>query len=467
MKREHSKDMLRKKVAQFIDAHGLFTAGDTVVVAVSGGADSVALLDILASLAELRLTLFIAHVNHLLRGVESDGDEAFVRHLGQRYGIPVETVRVDVKELARQQKRSLEDAGRVARYDFFARVARQCDADAVALAHHTGDQAETVLMRLLRGAGGSGLSAMAPKSVGNLVRPLLALTREEIETYLKHRGLPYRNDSTNSDTSLLRNRIRHELLPILGTYNPAVSDRLAATARALARDEEILEMITVAAFARHGRVGAARVAMDRAGCLAEPEGIRYRLYRRAILLARGGLERIASCHLEEIDRMLFSTRPHLDLSLPDGVRVSRSYDTLSFYQGDEIQIYDMAETVIHVPGVQTIPGGFRLTVEERTPHGAGLFASPCVAWFDAAAVPFPWQVRTFRPGDRIIPFGMTGTKKVKDLFIDEKVPRDIRRRIPLVFTGGRLVWVATLRVSAEAAVTDRTCRAIRAEVLEI
>jgi len=466
MERVISKEMLRTKVAAFIAEHHLFTEGDTVVVAVSGGADSVALLDILSSLAEPRLRLVIAHLNHLLRGVESDGDEEFVRSLGQRYGIPVETARVDVKGLARREKRSLEEAGRMARYDFFARVARQYHAAAIALAHHAGDQAETVLMRLIRGAGGTGLCAMAPKCAGNLVRPLLAVTREEIEVYLEHRGFTYRNDSTNSDTGLLRNRIRHELLPLLRTYNPAVRDRLAATARAFARDEEVLEMITDAAFVRHGRVDDDRVALDRTGCLAEPEGVRYRLYRRAILLARGGLERIASGHLEEIDGMLISARPHLDLSLPGGVRVSRSYDTLSFYQGHDKQACDTVETFIHGPGIHTAPCGFRLTVEERTPPGAGLDASPRVAWFDAAAVPFPWTVRTFRPGDRIVPFGMTGTKKVKDLFMDEKVPRDARRRLPLVFTGGKLVWVATLRVSAEAAVTDRTGRAIRVEVLE-
>ncbi|HLO27251.1 MAG TPA: tRNA lysidine(34) synthetase TilS [Geobacteraceae bacterium] len=458
---------MKTKVAKAIAEHSLFNAGDTVVVAVSGGADSVALLDMLASLEELRLKLVAAHLNHSLRGDESDGDESFVRKLASDYGLPAEIARVDVKGLSRRKRLSLEEAGRVARYEFFLDIARSYGAHSIALAHHADDQAETVLMRLLRGAGGTGLCAISPKSGATLVRPLLAVTRTEIETYLAQRNLPYRTDSTNRDTEFLRNRVRMELIPYLETYNPAVRDRLVATAEALARDEEVLTGVTDAAFARHGREGQGVITLDVCGCRAEPAGVRYRLYRRGILLAKGNLDRVGSGHLRDIDTMLFSRNPQMMLCLPDGLRVSKCYTEISFFPASVEKKPVSWEKAVEGPGVYTLPGGYRLMVEEVDPLECRKNPSPHVACFDAVAAPFPWLLRTFRPGDRIMPFGMTGHKKVKDLFIDEKIPMASRRRIPLLFSGDRLLWVSTLRTSAEGCVTDRSRRAVSVEILDM
>ena len=458
---------MKKKIIQAIADHRLFDEGDTVVVAVSGGADSVALLHVLASMDVLRLKLVVAHLNHMLRGVESDDDENFVRELAARYGLPAEFAAVEVKGVSREKKLSLEEAGRVARYDFLNVVARRHRARSIALAHHADDQAETVLMRLVRGAGATGLCAISPRSAGNLVRPLLTVTRDEIEAYLSQKGLAYRTDSTNSDIVFLRNRVRLELIPYLETYNPAIRDRLVATADALARDEEVLEGVTDAAFARHGREERGAVTLDVAGCREEPAGVRLRLYRRAVLRAKGDLERISSGHLRDIDRMLLSPKPHMMLSLPDEMRVAKSYATISFFPAPAAAHPAGYETVIAGTGVYDLPGGYRLTVEEGIPSAAWEVHSPREACFDGEAAPFPWLLRTFRAGDRIVPFGMTGHKKVKDLFIDEKVPMDRRRRIPLLFSGNRLLWVGTVRVSAEAAVTARTRMAIHAEILDM
>ncbi|HTP66172.1 MAG TPA: tRNA lysidine(34) synthetase TilS, partial [Geobacteraceae bacterium] len=404
---------MKKKVAQFIAEHRLCREGDTVIVAVSGGADSVALLDVLASLAELRLRLVVAHLNHTLRGTEADDDETFVRQRAQVYGLPAETATVDVKELSRMGKLSLEEAGRAARYAFFKDVAFRHGAQSIALAHHADDQAETVLMRLLRGTGATGLCAISPKSGGNLVRPLLAVTRREIEAYLIHHGLSYRHDSSNSDTDFLRNRIRLELIPYLETYNPAVRGRLVVTAEALARDEEVLKGITDAAFARCCREERDAVTLDATSCRAEPAGVRFRLYRRAVLLAKGGLERIGSGHLRGIDMMLFARKPHMSLTLPDGLTVAKSYTTLSFFPASDEKESASYETVVEGPGVYHLPGGYLLTVEESPPPESWEDISPDTACFDADAAPFPWLLRTSRGGDRIVPLGMTGHKKVK------------------------------------------------------
>jgi tRNA(Ile)-lysidine synthase len=454
-----------KKILRFIKENSLFSAGGTVVVAVSGGADSVALLDILASLPELKLNLVAAHMNHLLRGAESDGDEEFVRKLAESYGVPILVKRVDVAESARRERRSLEDAGRVARYAFFDEVAALHQAHAVALAHHADDQAETVLLRLLRGAGGSGLCAMAPRSAGRYVRPLLGVTRGEIEAYLLRRELTFRTDSSNADMDFLRNRIRHELIPSLARYNPAIAERLTGTARALAADEEFLEAATDAAFARHVTLSSGRVLMALPGVRSEPRGIRLRLYRRVISQAKGDLLRVGFQHLQDIDRLVFSSKPHLTLVLPDRLQMARSYEEISFALAEEKKQSFNAEFFVDRPGIYPLPGGGSLAVDYVIPPDDLRSVPATTAWFDPAKAPFPWLVRSFRPGDRLSPFGMVGQKKVKDLFIDTKLPVASRRRIPLLFCGATLLWVGGVRVSNAACLTERTESAVRVEII--
>ncbi len=458
-------DNLKKKVLRYIEGNNLFAPGDTVVVAVSGGADSVALLDILASLREFRLKLVVAHLNHLLRGAEADEDEGFVRKLAESYGLPVEVRRIDVREIAGREGRSLEDAGRSARYAFFDALAASHEAQVVALAHHADDQAETVLLRLLRGAGGSGLCAMAPKSAGRYVRPLLNVTRGEIEEYLRKRGIAWRTDSSNDDADFLRNRIRHELIPLLSTYNPAISERLAATAQALAADEEFLETATTTTFARHGVKGAEGVTLSVAGVLAEPRAIRLRLFRRAILLVRGDLARISFRHLQELDHLLFSSRPHLALTLPDGLHAAKSYGEISI-STDKVQSPLQPDEICLIgPGRYPLPGGWVLAIDLARPPDDLKSAPATTAYFDLDQAPFPWRVRTFRPGDRFSPFGMGGHKKVKELFIDAKIPFSLRCRIPLLFCGDTLLWVGGMRRSSAALLSDRTKTVARAEIL--
>jgi tRNA(Ile)-lysidine synthase len=455
-----------KKVMHFIEENSLFAPGDTVVVAVSGGADSVALLDILVSLRDLRLNLVAAHLNHLLRGAEADADEEFVRKLAESYGVPVVVKRVDVGEVARMEGRSLEDAGRSARYAFFDAVTTLHNAHAVALAHHADDQAETVVMRLLRGAGGSGLCAMAPKSAALYVRPLLGVNRREIEAYLQERGIAWRTDSSNAATDFLRNRIRHELIPYLARYNPAISERLSATAEALAADEEFLDAATNAAFASHAVLSADRVTLALPGLRSEPRAIRLRLYRRAILQVKGDLARIGFSHLRAIDCLVFSPKPHLTLDLPHRLRAAKSYGGLSFSAGADKQPLFSGEIYMYGPGIYPLPNGGMLAIDYAAAIGDLKSAPAATAYFDLDRAPFPWQIRTFRPGDRFSPFGMTGRKKVKELFIDAKVPLAFRCRIPILFCGETLLWVVGIRRSNAASLTKGTKTVVRAEILD-
>lgn len=456
-----------KKVARAIEEQGLFNSGDTVIVAVSGGADSVALLDMLVSLEELRLKIVVAHLNHGLRGAESDGDADFVAGLALRHGLPLESAAADVREIGRLRGLSLEDAGRRARYEWFDEMAEKYRARRIALGHHADDQAETFLLRLFRGAGTTGLCGMRPLTADRYVRPLLGLSRAEILAYLQESGLTWRDDSSNADTGFLRNRIRHECIPYLAAYNPAITERLNAAAEILAADEAVLEEVTTTVFARLATVGTSGVSLDLALVSAELPGIRYRLYRRAILTLKGDLARITGSHLKQIDGLACSSRVNGFLSLPGGVTVRRSYQTLTFsIQGMGAQ-EDSWELVITGPGRYPLPGGGELTVRLTPPPETWLDIPAWRAYFDPGGTPFPWTLRTFLPGDRFRPFGMRGTRKVKDYFIDNKVPATVRRRVPLLFGAGELLWIGGMRVSEAARIQPGAGVVAEVEIPEI
>ena len=448
------RNPLLKKVVSAIRCNDMFAPGDAVVVALSGGADSVALLHILLGLAEYGSGVVAAHLNHRLRGAESDEDENFVRALCQKHDVPLVVRGIDVGHIARERGLSLEEAGRECRYSFFKEVAADFGAKTVALAHHADDQAETVLMRLLRGSGGTGLRGMLPRSPdGCYVRPLLRVTRKEIEEYLANEGVRYRVDSSNSDIGFLRNRIRHELIPFLGGYNPAIAERLQATADLLASDEELLEVITERLFERHSEVTDAGVTIDLAGVRTEPKGARLRLYRLAVERAKGDLRKIQHRHIVDMDRLVHDAKPHMALTLPDGLRVRKSYGSLTVTAAKEITQVGW-EVVIDGPGIYQLSGGFALSVARAEVGGA--YEDVSCARFDLEKAPFPWLVRNFRNGDRLNPFGMTGSKKVKELFIDRKIPIEERRRIPLLFCAETLLWVCGIRIGSTAAVTHVT-----------
>jgi tRNA(Ile)-lysidine synthase len=442
-------ELLRKKVLRYIREHALCSPGDTLIVAFSGGADSTALLDILANLPGHNLELVVAHLNHLLRGAEADDDELFARAAAERYGCPFALARVDVAVLARQTGVSLEEAGREARYAFLREVAVKHAAVAVAVGHHKGDQAETILLRLLRGAGGSGLSGMRPKnSAGTIVRPLLFLRRPEIEAYLHKRGLSWREDSSNAEIRFLRNRIRHELLPYLESFNTDVEERLYRTAEALAADEEVLAAAAAGAFLRAVAVTASGADADIEALCREPLALRKRLYRQAIEIVKGDLRRISSTHLAAIDKLVFAARPNSELVLPGGIRVIRAYRLLRFTLQREEPLSGGGELLIARPGDYTLPCGGRLLIEESsesaaTGHATGVNTLVILA----GQLQFPLTVRYFRAGDRFIPSGMTGRKKLKNLFIDRKIPLQTRKRIPLLADRGEIVWVCGVQAA--------------------
>ena len=431
---------LVSRVEKTIRLQRLFHPGDILVVALSGGADSTALLDILSRLQGYNLSLIATHLNHCLRGAESDADQEFCRLLAGRHALPFETRRVDIKKMAEDQHLNLEDAGRRARIEFFDEIRMKYDAAAVALAHHADDQAETVLMRLLRGSGMTGLSGMAYRNGRGYIRPLLDITRVEIEQYLRSYGKEWHEDASNSDSRYLRNRIRHQLLPLLEEYNPAIRSGLAATATIIRGDEALLTEVTEEEFRRSCRLEEGRAVFSCAHLGSINPALSRRLLRHAVTQLTGTLEGIQHCHIESIRELATSERPHSHVALPQGVAVLREYDTLVIARSACPAAVAEDELAIDGPGRYQLPWGGSITVEwVATPD----IPEDATAMLLAQTVaPFPWTIRTFRPGDRMMPFGMSGRKKVKDIFIDKKIPQSERRRIPLLLSGTDLLWVA-------------------------
>lgn len=453
---------LSAQLVRTIRDHTLFHPGDTVIVALSGGADSCALLDLLTNLPGIPLRLVAAHLNHCLRGTEADADEEFARALSSRHAIPFESRRVDVRKLARQEGLNLEDAGRKARFAFLDEVRGRYRAATVALAHHADDQAETVLMRLLRGSGMTGLSGMAYRNSRGYVRPLLAVSRAEIETYLRERGISWREDASNRDTAFLRNRIRHELLPLLERYNPAVRERLTTTASLLADEDALLERLAedLAAQACTFDGGTVRCAL---GVLAgHPPPLVRRVFLQALQRLTGSRDHLSRRHLMALEQLAASPRPNAAVSLPAGIIARREYNLMLLAHHTAPEPPGMGEFTVTGPGSYSLPGGGTLTATllDAAPELAA--RSRDTACFDPDKAPFPWLVRTFRPGDRITPLGMTGLKKVKNLFIDEKIPLPQRGRIPLVFSGSSLIWACGVRASQAASLDGASSRCIRA-----
>lgn len=453
---------LPARVCRTIRELKLFTPGDTVVVAISGGADSTALLDLLSNLPEFSPRLVAAHLNHCLRGTESDADEEFVHSLASRYGIPIESQRIDIKDMATKQGLNLEDAGRRARISFLNEVRVRWQATAIALAHHSDDQAETVLMRLLRGSGMAGLAGMAYHNGHGRIRPLLNISRAEIEEYLTLRGIRYREDASNQDTAFLRNRIRHELLPLLQQYNPAIRERLTTTAALLSDENELLNQLTEELVARACCLDGGKAVCSITVLLKEPLPLRRRFFRTVLERLVGSLDHFSNRHIMALEHLIDSSRPNTSQNLPQGVTALREYGRLIMRLSAAEPAAITTECVITEPGRYEFPDGSSLTLEFTQRPTTFPESAPNIAWFDLDKVPFPWHVRTFRNGDRIIPLGMNGSKKVKELFIEAKIPVSRRRQIPLVFSGDTLIWICGLRTSQLARIDASSSRIITA-----
>jgi len=446
-------------------------------VAVSGGPDSLALLHLFAERASDRqLRLGIAHLDHGLR-VESGREVDFIRHLAARLGLPLYTERVDVRALQRRWRLPLEAAGRKARYRFFQEIADRLGFNKVALAHHADDNAETLLLNLLRGSGRLGLGGMPPMRGGRFIRPLIRADRADILDYLHRRNLSALTDPTNADNGFLRNRIRNQLIPLLERdYQPGVRAVLQRSAEVLREEEEWIEsqvqpILDQAVIARQpGRVTLRACALH-----GQASALQRRVVRAGLRLVQLNLHRIAFTHVEAILDLVHGASDGGPLDLPEHVRVWRRGDRLTIALGNTGSAADSPVSAcadysyrMESYGVLTVTetgDSIALTAIEPNMAADPARAGPLTAYLDGAAVEFPIMIRNVRPGDRFSPFGVEGTQKVKKFFIDHKVPRDQRRRCPLLLSQGRILWVAGYRIDHHARLSRRTRQVLKAELI--
>lgn len=404
--------------------------GARLGVAVSGGADSVALLDILDKLG---YPLHILHVNHQLRGQESDGDEEFVRELGHQRGIPVEVLRAAPPP----RGENLEQALRRIRYGFFDHARRTLRLERVATGHTLSDQAETVLLRLARGAGVQGLCGIRPVTRHGVIRPLLETGREEIRAYLRQAGLPWREDSSNADLRLERNRIRAEILPLLkDALNPRVEGALSRAA-ALAWEDEQEWQRRAAQAVEHLEPLRPPLAVEAAWLRGLGPALGRRVIRRLLAAAAGSDRRLTLDHADAVWRLAASPEGRGRLRLP-GAEAWRSLGWVRFAPPAAGTPPDPGEMRLDSWG-QARLGGWRILVSQGPPPDSGACYAE-ISELDGTAAAFPLVLRFRRPGDRFQPAGREAPVKVKELLQRAGIPSWERADWPMVESGGRLLW---------------------------
>jgi len=456
---------LEQRVIDFIREHNLFSADDRLVVAVSGGADSVCLLHILMRWRkELGVELHVAHLNHQLRGAESDSDAGYVSDLVSRLDVPATIERRDVAAYRDQKGISLEEAAREVRYSFLAEVASVIGTSKVVVGHTRDDHIETILMHLLRGAGTAGLCGLQPRSVlpygessGQLevARPLLELTRQETLDYCQRYNLAPRSDSSNVSPSFLRNRVRLELLPVLRSYNPGIDKALLRLADIAGDDASFIAKKASLLWKKLASEEDDIIYLDMSQMVASPRAMQRQIFRRAIKQLRGNLKDVEADHIEAM--MDFLSKPAgKKLCLPDGLTLSTEYGRLILASA-QASICPLPPLKgifsIKIPGETVLPG-WRVRadiVRQVVDDEDGLAAS-----FDLDKVGKELAVRRRRPGDRFQPLGMSQTKKLQDFMVDSRIPRSWRDRVPLICSPKQILWIVGWRIDDRVKVTENT-----------
>ena len=471
---------LARRVLRGLERRELLKPGERVAVAVSGGSDSVALAWLIHEMAAAgRVALAgLVHLNHGLRGRESDEDEAFCRALAARIGCAIDVEHIDAATLARARSQSIETASRGARYEFFEAAGRRLGATVVATGHTLDDQAETVLLRLPAG--------VRPRR-GSFVRPVLDVRRTELRRHLAAMGETFRDDSSNQDLSIARNRIRHELMPVISRLAPAGARALARAASLARDDEEFLQQRAIEAgrslvLSRRDASGnGPGVRIDCAAFAALPAALSRRVARDLLLGVRPAAA-LTARHIEAVRALAAADKPkgHLDLPGLEAERVGReltisprenSAATPGRGRGQRgLTSRPDFERPLTVPGSVEMPeAGVRIAAsllegtEAREPGG-----TRSIAMLQASSLALPLAVRSRRPGDRLRPLGSPGRRKLQDLLVDRKVPRDDRERLPLVVDAAdRIVWVVGVAIAEECRVTTPSAGVVILEVRDL
>jgi tRNA(Ile)-lysidine synthase len=517
-----NKTDLEAKVIDFIQRHDLIPSKEPIVVGVSGGADSVCLLHLLARWRRrLGIGLHIAHLNHELRGVESQADAEYVSNLADSLSIPATIDSQDVARYRAERKCSLEEAARELRYSFLARVARNVGAHRIAIGHTKDDQVETILMHILRGTGIAGLCGLAPcpplayDSQGTslppkaptmtkgqprsllIIRPLLDITREETSSYCRKQQLDPRIDSSNLLPSFFRNRLRLHLLPLLRQYNPSIDQALLRLGDIAKEDNDLIEQQASGLWDELARQEDDTVYLDKKQVAALPVALQRHLLRMAVARLAGDIRDIEANHIEAA-RSLLSKQPSKRVCLPHGLICQRGYDELAITRQRSVLAAPISviasevsepqlppcpfpplpdELYLEVPGKTAFSGWNVLASIVRrgvtSPSSRGTlstsktsYQSNLVAHFDLQKTGVNLHVRKRRPADRFQPLGMNMSKKLHEFMVDAKIPRSWRGRIPIVSSPKQIIWVVGWRIDDRVKLAEASKEILRLEFIK-
>jgi len=456
--------MVFPKVKKIIEKYGMISPGDKVLVAVSGGPDSVCLLHILDRLAkEMALSLHILHINHGIRKAESKREEKFVCSLAERMGLPISVKSLDVPSYARRKRLTMEEAARDMRYNAFESLASQLNAKKIALGHTASDQVETVLMHLLRGSGPQGLSGISPvRKSGSIsiIRPLIEISREEILNYLKENNLTFCLDSSNRRIEYFRNRVRLKLLPLLRkNYNKNIEGALLRLSEILKEENTYWDKVVERVLGKVVSLESGKILVD------FRKFLRYNVVvqRRILYRLFGG---IVSLRQIEAIRTLAHKSPQgktINLGKRFSVRKEGNFLIFSTFPERRFKKFNFP---IRVPGKNEIEG-LNLTVNTRIVDFHPISDREVnTAYFDVDKINLKDLIlRNRREGDRFRPFGLRGTKKLSDFFIDRKIARHLRDQVSLLVEGNDILWVVGFRRADKARITEDTRRILEVQVL--
>ncbi len=446
------RDPLHERVLEAVERYDLLDGVESVLAGVSGGQDSVALLHSLVALyPDLRIAA--VHVHHGIRRESADRDAACVRGLCASLDVEVFVTHRDVPAESEQSGLNAEQAGRVARYEEYGRVTREHGFDRIATGHTATDRAETLLLNLFRGAGLRGLSSIPPVR-GEIIRPLIMATREQTGAYCTRHGLLTCTDESNLDPDYARrNAIRLRLMPMVREQFPGAEDALIRACEAVEEeldwtDPLLRDLLNGAIIDR----GEDCLTLDVEALADQPDGALHRVLRMALEDVRGDLEGLSREHIERIANLTHSGETGSVVELPGQLRVRKQYDVFSIEPDVPHRDYPQESAAVRVPGETTLPRRGVTVKAERAEAPADFAADdPLTVYVGADAAQPGLTVRNHRPGERFIPLGMTGSRKLQDFFVDEKVPRHRRDRIPVVASGdGQILWVVGHRLAEPA-----------------
>ena len=467
--------MLSNLVAQIrgtIQKHQMLTSRDRVLAGVSGGADSVCLALVLK---ELGFDVAVAHVNHGLRGAESDTDEEFTKELAGTLGVPFFATKVALSGpapaasalwLSRRPlpggEANLEAAGREARRQFFIETARRRGYTKIALAHTRNDRVETFLMNLLRGAGSEGLVSMAPVS-GNTIRPLIETGRNEVEAYLTENNQSWRTDSSNFDLGFARNRLRHAVIPELESrFNPSLIQTLARTVEILEAEDAWMRAVADQWLSEHGRKEDTDFLIPAAELKSAPAGLVRRILRTALRLAGSGLRDVSFGHIEAVRALLEEGKSGKFVQIPGGLQAAREFGRLVFRQAPAAwadYTYELKiPGEVHIPEVGKVFRAEIVEIEANQALGQRVFV-------DGESIGPYVTIRNWKPGDYYRPVGLPAGK-LKKLFQRARIPRGHRMRWPVIVADSTIVWVASFPVSREFAPRGQSQKKVAFEALQ-